>query len=96
MNDPFRRDSLQAVGVNVGHHVVPHLALAPLRIRVVDVVGVEHVCIGTDQSANPGILPDYSQWVHLVAAMLRGGFTPEEAEKIAGGNYMRIFCAAVG
>ena len=35
-------------------------------------------------------------WVHLVAAMLRGGFTPEEAGKIAGGNYLRIFRAAVG
>jgi membrane dipeptidase len=34
--------------------------------------------------------------VHLVTAMLRGGFTPEEAGKIAGGNYMRIFRAAVG
>ena len=64
--------------------------------EMVDVVGVEHVCIGTDQSANPGILPDYSQWVQLVAAMLRGGFTPEEAGKIVGGNYMRIFRAAVG
>jgi len=39
---------------------------------------------------------DYSQWVQLVAAMLRGGFTPEEAGKIAGGNYMRIFRTAVG
>jgi hypothetical protein len=37
-----------------------------------------------------------SQWVHLVAAMLRGGFTPEEAGNIAGGNYMRVFRAAVG
>lgn len=64
--------------------------------EMVDVVGVEHVCIGTDQSANPGILPDYSKWVQLVAAMLRGGFTPEEAGKIAGENYVRIFRAAVG
>ena len=39
---------------------------------------------------------DYAKWVHLVAAMLRGGFTPEEAGKIAGGNYLRIFRAAVG
>jgi membrane dipeptidase len=39
---------------------------------------------------------DYTQWVNLVAAMLRGGFTREEAGKIAGGNYMRIFRAAVG
>ena len=29
-------------------------------------------------------------------AMLRGGFTAEEAGKIAGGNYLRIFRAAVG
>jgi membrane dipeptidase len=27
---------------------------------------------------------------------LRGGFAPEEAGKIAGGNYLRIFRAAVG
>ena len=64
--------------------------------EMADVVGVEHVCIGTDQQVRPASLQDYSQWVHLVAAMLRGGFTPEEAGKIAGDNYMRIFRAAVG
>ena len=47
---------------------------------MVDVVGVEHVCTGTDQQvAAPGSVQDYAQWVHLVAAMLRGGFTPDEA-----------------
>jgi membrane dipeptidase len=64
--------------------------------EMVDVVGEDHVCIGTDQQVAPGSLQDYSQWVQLVAAMLRGGFSPEEAGKIAGGNYMRIFRAAVG
>jgi membrane dipeptidase len=64
--------------------------------EMVDVVGTDHVCIGTDQQVTPGSLQDYSQWVQLVAAMLRGGFSPEEAGKIAGGNYMRIFRAAVG
>ena len=64
--------------------------------EMVDVVGVDHVSIGTDQQVAPGSLQDYAQWVQLVAAMLRGGFTPEEAGKIAGGNYMRIFHAAVG
>jgi membrane dipeptidase len=34
--------------------------------------------------------------VQLVAAMLRGGFSPEETGKIVGGNYMRIFQTAVG
>ena len=64
--------------------------------EMVDVVGVDHVCIGTDQQVTPGSLQDYSKWVQLVAAMLHGGFTPEETGKIAGGNYMRIFRAAVG
>ena len=64
--------------------------------EMADIVGVDHVSIGTDQHVTPGTVQDYTQWVQLVAAMLRGGFTPEEAGKIAGGNYMRIFRAAVG
>lgn len=64
--------------------------------EMADVVGVAHVSVGTDQHVTPGSLGDYTQWVHLVAAMLRGGFSPEEAGKIAGANYLRIFRAAVG
>jgi membrane dipeptidase len=64
--------------------------------EMAEVVGVDHVSIGTDQHVTQGSLRDYTQWVHLVAAMLRGGFTPEEVGKIAGGNYMRIFRAVVG
>jgi membrane dipeptidase len=64
--------------------------------EMAEIVGVDHVSIGTDQHVTPGTVQDYTQWVHLIAAMLRGGFTPEEAGKIAGGNYMRIFRAAVG
>jgi membrane dipeptidase len=63
--------------------------------EMVDIVGVDHVSIGTDQQVAPGSLQDYTQWAQLVAAMVRGGFTPEEAGKIAGGNYLRIFHAAV-
>jgi membrane dipeptidase len=64
--------------------------------EMIDVVGIDHVCIGTDQQVNPGVMQDYARWVQLVAAMLRGGLSPEEAGKVAGGNYMRTFRAAVG
>jgi membrane dipeptidase len=64
--------------------------------EMADVVGVDHVSIGSDQQVAPGSVQDYAQWVHLVAAMLRGGFTAEETGMIVGGNYMRIFRAAVG
>jgi membrane dipeptidase len=60
-----------------------------------DVVGVDHVSIGPDQQVAPGSAGLFAR-VQLVAAMLRGGFTSEEAGKTAGGNYMRIFRAAVG
>ena len=64
--------------------------------EMAEIVGVDHVSIGTDQLDARGCVEDYTRWVHLIAAMLRGGFTPEEAGKIAGGNYLRIFLAAVG
>lgn len=41
--------------------------------EMVDVIGVDHVCVGTDQQVVPGALQDYSQWVNLIVAMLRGG-----------------------
>jgi membrane dipeptidase len=64
--------------------------------EMAEIVGVDRVCIGTDQFDSRGCVEDYTRWVHLIAAMLRGGFTAEDAGKIAGGNYLRIFRAAVG
>ena len=64
--------------------------------EMAEIVGVDHVSIGTDQFDARGCVEDYTRWVHLIAAMLRGGFTLEETGKIAGGNYLRIFRAAVG
>jgi membrane dipeptidase len=95
------RDHARAVAETGGAvgiwHFFPNLEKYVDGLKeMVDVVGIEHVCVGTDQQVAPGTLQDYSQWVHLVGAMLRGGFTPDEAGKIAGGNYMRIFRSAVG
>jgi membrane dipeptidase len=62
--------------------------------EMVDVVGVDHVSIGTDQQVSPGTLQDYGDFARLVEAMLRGGFTADEAGKLVGGNYVRIFAAS--
>jgi len=64
--------------------------------EMAEIIGVDHVSIGTDQFGPQGCVQDYARWVHLIAAMMRGGFAPEEVGKIAGGNYMRIFRDAVG
>ncbi len=63
--------------------------------EMVDLVGVEHVGIGTDTgigTANrlwPG--QDNGLMFTLIGEMLKQGFTPEECGKIAGGNFCRVF-----
>lgn len=63
--------------------------------EMADTVGVDHVSIGTDTATTPGLFTEYDNFTRLVAAMLRGGFTPADAAKIAGGNYVRIFASSV-
>ena len=64
--------------------------------EMADVVGADHVSIGTDQQPNPGLVQQYDVFVRLVDAMLKGGFTPADTSKIIGGNYLRIFTASCG
>ena len=64
--------------------------------EMVDVVGVDHVSIGTDASSSPGLFITYDPFTRLVDAMLRGGFTVDDTAKIIGGNYLRLFAACVG
>lgn len=116
-------EMVAAAGGVVG--VWTHLSDTPLdyarNVRaLVDVIGVDHVCIGTDTkltepSRRPGG-PRLGQqqrahtgertneaWAGqnagfyyvVVDAMLKTGFTPDEIGKIGGGNFLRIFGAAV-
>ena len=91
-----------------------HLANTPLKYAeniqaMVDVVGIDHICIGTDtkmaapQNAKqrPGSMSN-SAWneqkegfyFEVVNALLKTGFNEKEIEKISGGNYLRVFDAA--
>lgn len=64
--------------------------------EMVDVVGVDHVGVGTDQQMSPGAIPDYASYGSLADAMLTGGFSAEETARILGGNVVRIFGQATG
>lgn len=98
-----------------------HLADSPSayaqNIRaLVDVIGVDSVCVGTDTKLTqptprpggppPGRAGERTNlaWAGqtagfyfvVVDAMLKTGFTPDEIGKIGGGNFLRVFGAAVG
>jgi membrane dipeptidase len=95
---PDHARAIAATGGSIGlWHFFPSLDKYVEGLKeMTEVVGIDHVSIGTDQHVTPGSVADYTRWVHLIAAILRAGFSSEETAKIAGGNYMRIFRAAVG
>ena len=66
--------------------------------RMADVVGVEHVGLGTDMYGfiSPPVFQSYEQLPALGDALITAGFSKEEVGMILGGNYRRVFEASVG
>lgn len=60
--------------------------------HVVQLIGIDHVGIGTDFDGGGGIenLMDVSQMKNLTVEMVRRGYSRQEIEKIWGGNAMRV------
>lgn len=65
--------------------------------KMVEVAGIDHVGLGTDQLGllGPSALPSYADLPQLAAA-LRKRFNGEETAKLLGGNYQRVFAASLG
>lgn len=65
--------------------------------RMADIVGVEHVGLGTDMLGflSPPVFRSYEQLPALGNALLAAGFTQAETEQLLGGNYRRVFIASM-
>jgi membrane dipeptidase len=62
--------------------------------RMVDIAGIDHVGIGSDQDGIPFATPSfdkYDQYPQLVQLLADRGFARAEMQKIMGGNFMRVF-----
>jgi membrane dipeptidase len=72
-------------------------AMATGMARLVDVVGVDHVGLGSDMAGIPNgsIFSEYDQLPALAEALLGVGFSVAETNKLLGGNYVRVFTATV-
>jgi membrane dipeptidase len=72
-------------------------AMAAGMARLVDVVGVDHVGLGTDMRGlvGPSVFPDYDALPDLADALLNAGFNATDTGKILGGNYARVFEACM-
>ena len=72
-------------------------SLAHGMARMVDVVGVDHVGLGSDMLGllSPAVFANYDQLPDLAQALAGVGFHADEVGKILGGNYVRVFRANV-
>jgi membrane dipeptidase len=76
----------RAGGTDIGRYV-EHIS------RLVDVVGIDHVAIGTDMDGigPAAIFTSYSRWPSLASALLDRGYRGEDVSKILGGNAVRVY-----
>lgn len=66
-------------------------ATAQAMRHVADLVGVEHVALGTDFDGTVSVPFDASGLPQLTEALLNAGFSPTEVRQIMSGNAIRIF-----
>lgn len=66
-------------------------ATAQAMRHVADLVGVEHVALGTDFDGTVSVPFDASGLPQLTEALLNAGFSPAEIRQIMSGNAIRIF-----
>jgi microsomal dipeptidase-like Zn-dependent dipeptidase len=61
--------------------------------HVKDLIGVDHVGVGTDFDGGGGIpgFNDASEALNVTVEMVRRGYTDDEIEKIWGGNLLRVW-----
>lgn len=59
--------------------------------ELVDMVGIDHVCLGTDMDANyKPAFDDYAKLPLYVAGLLQRGMHAPEVVKLIGGNFLRV------
>ncbi len=62
--------------------------------RLVDLVGIDHVAVGTDLDANyRPVLTSYDQFPQVASGLDALGMTASEIDQILGGNFIRLFAA---
>jgi membrane dipeptidase len=75
---------------------VPLARLVDHIDHIVEVAGIDHVCLGSDFDgipATPAGLEDASKLPALTAELRRRGHAPADVEKILGGNVLRVLAA---
>ena len=65
--------------------------------RLIDLVGIDHVGLGTDMDSNfKPVLDAYAQVKDWAAALQARGFSRSDVDKVLGGNMQRVLVQVIG
>jgi membrane dipeptidase len=70
-------------------------SIAKAMKHVRDLVGIEHVALGSDYDGATTVRFDTSQLVQVTQALMDAGFTPDEIRAVMGGNAIRVLRAGL-
>jgi len=70
-------------------------AAARAMKHVRDLVGIQHVALGSDYDGATTVRFDTSQLVQVTQALLDEGFTPDDIRAVMGGNALRVIRAGL-
>ena len=82
-----------------GHGVADGDEFARRAVHLADLVGAEHLCIGTDMNGVPGYMDGYRDVRDMpgLSQVLRAaGFGADEVDGIMGGNALRVLRTVLG
>ncbi|MCA9698000.1 MAG: membrane dipeptidase, partial [Myxococcales bacterium] len=96
-DDPAAKELVEAYRAE---HPIPHVALSVVADHidhVVEIVGIDHVGLGSDfdgvGDSLPAGLEDVSMYPHLIRELLDRGYGEADIQKICSGNALRVWQA---